>query len=85
MLFKRPVLYRITGGACTGGDKLKAYEFIAKYGIADDTCAPFAGLNYVHGFSVADMMSVPQVQDHMCYSCDCTEALLDGTSRALTS
>ncbi len=64
------IFYRITGGACTGGDMLKAYEFIHKYGISDDTCAPFAGLNWLHGFVVAGMTSVDDVQGALCYTCD---------------
>lgn len=60
---------KITGGGCTGGDSKKAYQFINKYGIADDTCAPFIGLDYIHGFEVADMVSVSDVQNHQCYLC----------------
>lgn len=61
---------RTTGGSCNGGDHLKAYEFMHKYGMVDDTCAPFAGLNWLHGFEVAAMTGVKAVQNHMCYSCD---------------
>lgn len=57
----------ITGGSCVGGDSLKGYEFIYNYGIGDDTCQPFLGLNWAHGFTVADMTSVADVRDHQCY------------------
>lgn len=62
--------HRTSGGSCNGGDHVKAYEFIYKYGIADDTCAPFAGLNWRHGFEVAAMTSVEDVQGHQCHTCD---------------
>ena len=57
----------ITGGSCVGGDSLKGYEFIYNYGIADDTCQPFIGLNWYHGFTVADMTEVQEVRDHQCF------------------
>lgn len=57
----------ITGGSCNGGDSLKGYEFIYNYGIADDTCQPFIGLNWYHGFSVAGMTDVQEVRDHQCF------------------
>jgi hypothetical protein len=60
---------RTTGGSCTGGDSLKAYEFINKYGISDDTCAPFLGLNWARGFEVAGMTDVEEVRAHQCYLC----------------
>jgi len=60
----------ITGGSCNGGDALKGYHFIYKYGITDDTCTPYKGLNWEHGFEIADMTSVDDVSSHMCYSCD---------------
>jgi cathepsin X len=60
---------RISGGACTGGNSLKAYRFMNKYGVADDTCAPFSGINWEHGFTVADMVSVEDVQNHQCFLC----------------
>jgi len=60
---------RTSGGSCNGGDDLKAYEFISVYGISDDTCAPFVGLNWLRGFEVASMTDVDEVRDHMCYIC----------------
>ena len=58
-----------SGGSCNGGDHLKAYEFMSKYGMVDDACAPYFGLNWQHGFEVAAMKDVTEVKDHMCYSC----------------
>ena len=40
-----------------------------KYGIVDDTCAPYVGLSWYHGFDVAAMNDVDAVRNHMCYSC----------------
>lgn len=60
---------RITGGGCTGGDSIKAYEFIHHYGISDDTCAPFLGVDYARGFEVSDMYKAEDVQGHQCYLC----------------
>jgi hypothetical protein len=60
---------KITGGACTGGNSLKAYRFIHKYGLADDTCAPFMGINWLHGFEIADMYELEDVQSHQCFLC----------------
>lgn len=60
---------RTSGGSCNGGDDLKAYEFINKYGISDDTCAPFLGLNWARGFEVAAMTDVEDVRSHQCYIC----------------
>jgi cathepsin X len=59
----------ITGGSCEGGDALKGYEFVHRYGITDDSCMPFRGLEYIYGFEVHDMTSVEDVQAHMCYTC----------------
>jgi cathepsin X len=59
-----------TGGSCNGGDSLKGYEFIYTYGVVDDSCGPFVGLNWLHGFSVAGMTDVEDVQNHQCYMCD---------------
>jgi len=59
----------ITGGSCNGGDQIKAYEFISKYGIVDDTCQPFVGLNWLHGFEVAAKTEVESVQARMCFTC----------------
>ena len=63
---------RTTGGSCNGGDHLKAYEFIYKYGISDDTCAAKIGLDRIHSFHVASMTDTEDVQDHLCYECDWT-------------
>jgi len=60
---------RITGGSCNGGDSLKAYEFIHRYGIGDDTCQPFVGLNWLHGFGVAGMLETDNVRSHQCFQC----------------
>ena len=60
---------RITGGTCEGGDHLKANDFIYQYGISDDTCMPYAGVNWKHGFKVADMVEVVDVQGHQCHTC----------------
>jgi cathepsin X len=69
-----------SGGSCNGGDSLKAYEFIYTYGISDDTCAPFVGLNWLHGFHVAAMTEVEDVQNNQCYMCN-----WDGTCGFLKS
>jgi cathepsin X len=61
---------KITGGGCTGGDSLKAYEFFHNYGVSDDTCATFVGVDYARGFVVAGMTKKDEVQAHMCYMCD---------------
>jgi cathepsin X len=60
---------RISGGSCNGGSDLKAYDFIAKYGIVDDSCQPFVGLDWLRGFEVAAMRSVADVRSHQCYQC----------------
>jgi cathepsin X len=36
----------LTGGSCMGGNDLDAYKFVSRFGITDDTCAPFLGMNY---------------------------------------
>jgi cathepsin X len=59
----------ISGGSCNGGDDVKSYEFMYKYGIVDDTCAPFIGLNWYLGYEVAAMTSVSDVQAHQCRNC----------------
>ena len=60
----------ITGGSCNGGDHIKAYDFVYKYGIADDSCAPFMGLNWLHGFGIAAYTAVEDVQRSQCWTCD---------------
>lgn len=57
----------ISGGSCNGGDDLKAFEFIHRYGIVDDTCQPFIGLNWLRGFEVAAMTKKEDVQSHQCF------------------
>ncbi len=52
----------LTGGTCNGGDAVKAYEFVKLYGIVDDTCAPFLGLNWARGFDTAAMTDYQQVR-----------------------
>ncbi len=59
----------ISGGSCNGGDHAQAYSFANTYGIADDTCAPFVGLNWLRGFEVAAMTEVEEVRVHQCYQC----------------
>jgi cathepsin X len=61
---------RISGGSCNGGSDLKAYEFMHRYGIVDDSCQPFVGLNWLHGFSVAGMVDPEKVREHQCFECD---------------
>jgi hypothetical protein len=57
----------IRGGSCNGGSDLKAYQFMYRYGITDDTCAPlFMGLNWLRGFTVAAMTDVEDVRKHQC-------------------
>jgi hypothetical protein len=62
-------VFRTTGGTCEGGDHIKAYDFIHKYGISDDNCMPYAGVNWRHGFHVAALTEVDDVQDAMCHTC----------------
>lgn len=62
--------FRTSGGSCNGGDHLKAYDFAHKFGLADDTCAPFLGLNWARGFEVAAMTEVDDVRAHQCYICN---------------
>jgi cathepsin X len=60
---------RTSGGSCNGGSDYVAYRFMHKYGLVDDTCAPFQGLNWLHGFEVAAMTEVEDVRNHQCYIC----------------
>ncbi len=60
----------ITGGSCNGGDHLQAYAFMHKYGVADDTCAVFMGVDAAHGFEVNYLTDVEEVHKHQCYLCD---------------
>ncbi len=61
---------QLLGGSCNGGDQLKAYEFIHNYGISDDSCTPYAGLNWLYGFVVAGLTEVDDVQGAQCYTCN---------------
>jgi cathepsin X len=56
----------LTGGSCLGGDSLRAYKFAYKYGITDDTCAPFLGMNYGWGFDHAEGDNSTDVMKHLC-------------------
>jgi len=62
---------KITGGTCFGGDSFRAAHFFYKYGISDDTCAPFAGTDFTWGFDCCiGNKSKAHVHAHMCYYCD---------------
>ncbi|KAJ1421891.1 hypothetical protein B484DRAFT_399328 [Ochromonadaceae sp. CCMP2298] len=61
---------KLTGGSCEGGDSLKAYDFVYKFKVTDDTCTPYLGLDAEHGFEVRDLTKAEDIQAHMCYSCD---------------
>jgi cathepsin X len=65
---------KTTGGSCNGGDhvSLKAYDFMHKYGISDETCGAKIGLDHIHSSSVASMTEVEDVRDHQCFECDWT-------------
>lgn len=60
---------RTAGGTCNGGSDFAAYRFMHKYGIVDDTCAPFLGVNWARGFEVSAMTDVDEVRNHQCYIC----------------
>jgi len=62
----------VSGGSCMGGDDYKAAEFIHKYGISDDTCAPFSGIDFGWGFDCCDGTDTTKknVQSHMCHYCN---------------
>lgn len=60
---------RTSGGSCNGGSDLAAYRFMHKFGLVDDTCAPFQGLNWLHGFEVAAMTDRDDIRNHQCYIC----------------
>eukprot|EP00656_Telonema_subtile_P020411 TRINITY_DN21534_c0_g1_i1.p1 TRINITY_DN21534_c0_g1~~TRINITY_DN21534_c0_g1_i1.p1 ORF type:complete len:113 (-),score=23.15 TRINITY_DN21534_c0_g1_i1:40-378(-) len=57
----------MTGGSCAGGDDFKAYSFIHKYGISDDTCLPFRGV--ADHYELPSDPSVRQVQSRLCRVC----------------
>jgi len=59
-----------SGGSCNGGDHVKAYDFIHQFGISDESCMPYTGLNWRHGFVVAEMQEVEDIQAHQCHVCD---------------
>lgn len=62
----------MSGGTCFGGDDYIAAKFFTTYGISDDTCAPFAGVDFAWGFDCCDgdNASTSYVRNHMCHSCD---------------
>ena len=61
---------KTVGGTCNGGDDLKAYEFIYKNSIVDETCAPFLGVNSPHGFVVSGYTTKEDIQANSCSICD---------------
>jgi cathepsin X len=61
---------KTTGGDCDGGDSEKAYEFMYKYKMTDESCSPFLGMGRQHGFEVSEMTEVEDVTSHLCWSCD---------------
>jgi cathepsin X len=63
---------KTSGGSCNGGDHVKAYEFIHKYGISDETCGAKIGLDHIHSFEVASMTDVEDVRRHQCFECEWT-------------
>lgn len=66
----------MSGGSCFGGDDLKAAEFIHRYGISDDTCAPFQGTDFGWGFDCCDGddKTKAHVRAHMCHYCDWSDS-----------
>lgn len=42
----------MTGGDCHGGFVLRGLGFIAMYGLPDESCAPYYGLNSMWGMEV---------------------------------
>lgn len=62
----------LSGGSCMGGDDYIAASFFNKYGISDDTCAPFAGVDFGWGFDCCDGSNSSRefVQRHLCHTCD---------------
>ena len=60
----------LSGGSCMGGAALDAYNFTHVYGVTDDTCAPFLGMNYGWGFTYATGgANVSDARAHMCHLC----------------
>lgn len=60
----------LSGGSCMGGAALDAYNFTHVYGVTDDTCAPFLGMNYGWGFTYAlGGANVSDARAHMCHVC----------------
>ena len=51
-------------GSCNGGSDVEAYKFIHQYGITDETCMPYKG---VDSSIWGEIESVPE---RMCYQCD---------------
>lgn len=60
---------QLTGGSCMGGNSLDAYNFTHRYGVTDDTCAPFAGTDFTWGFTYAAETNVTVAAAHMCQVC----------------
>jgi len=58
--------HKMSGGSCQGGDDFHAAAFMHEYGIADDTCLPFSG---VDNYYEASYTSVEQVRNHLCRHC----------------
>merc|ERR1712166_738244 len=57
---------KMSGGACRGGDDYEAAHFIHKYGIADDTCLPFSGVDNYHE---EETSGIDNVQKRLCRIC----------------
>ena len=53
---------QMSGGSCVGGDDFVAASFIHKYGIPDDTCAPFSGIDNYHEEPTCYSLTQPQLE-----------------------
>ena len=64
----------LTGGGCQGGDSAKAYSFIQRFGITDDTCTTFLGEDFGNNFGFGDPTSEKLLQafvrGRMCHYCE---------------
>jgi cathepsin X len=40
-----------------------------KFGISDDTCTPYFGMDSEYGFQVDNLKTVADISGHMCFSC----------------
>lgn len=49
-------------GSCRGGSDVLAYQFIHEYGITDETCMPYLGVDTSHWGEVA-------VEEQLCWQC----------------